>query len=152
MRSPSMAAEEPPIAATREESVQEKSVQTQCSQNIKYRNKKKFLMSWFRISLLKSQILCHVTQWSAAPPISPFPHPPPGVQSYMMCQNRTPLVSARAGSLSLHSKQWRNNNRFITSRGSGGLPSMGSHRVGHDWSNLAAAAWFCGWDVWCGLH
>ena len=23
---------------------------------------------------------------------------------------------------------------------SGGLPSMGSHRVGHDWSNLAAAA------------
>ena len=23
----------------------------------------------------------------------------------------------------------------------GGLPSMGSHRVGHDWSNLAAAAW-----------
>ena len=25
----------------------------------------------------------------------------------------------------------------------GGLPSMGSHRVGHDWSNLAAAAVFC---------
>ena len=24
---------------------------------------------------------------------------------------------------------------------SGGLPSMGSHRVGHDWSDLAAAAW-----------
>ena len=24
--------------------------------------------------------------------------------------------------------------------GPGGLPSMGSHRVGHDWSNLAAAA------------
>ena len=24
----------------------------------------------------------------------------------------------------------------------GGLPSMGSHRVGHDWSNLAAAAAF----------
>ena len=23
----------------------------------------------------------------------------------------------------------------------GGLPSMGSHRVGHDWSDLAAAAW-----------
>ena len=23
----------------------------------------------------------------------------------------------------------------------GGLPSMGSHRVGHDWSNLAAAEW-----------
>ena len=23
----------------------------------------------------------------------------------------------------------------------GGLPSMGLHRVGHDWSNLAAAAW-----------
>jgi len=22
----------------------------------------------------------------------------------------------------------------------GGLPSMGSHRIGHDWSNLAAAA------------
>ena len=22
----------------------------------------------------------------------------------------------------------------------GGLPSMGSHRVGHDWSNLTAAA------------
>ena len=25
----------------------------------------------------------------------------------------------------------------------GGLPSMGSHRVGHDWSALAAAALFC---------
>ena len=25
----------------------------------------------------------------------------------------------------------------------GGLPSMGSHRVGHDWSNLAAAAAAC---------
>ena len=26
----------------------------------------------------------------------------------------------------------------------GGLPSLGSHRVGHDWSDLAAAAWcFC---------
>ena len=24
----------------------------------------------------------------------------------------------------------------------GGLPSQGSHRVGHNWSNLAAAAWF----------
>ena len=24
--------------------------------------------------------------------------------------------------------------------GTGGLPSLGSHRVGHDWSNLAAAA------------
>ena len=30
----------------------------------------------------------------------------------------------------------------------GGLPSMGSHRVGHDWSDLAAAAT---WEVgsWC---
>ena len=26
----------------------------------------------------------------------------------------------------------------------GGLPSLGSHRVGHDWSDLAAAAW---WQV-----
>ena len=25
----------------------------------------------------------------------------------------------------------------------GGLPSMGSHRVGHDWSDLAAAAGHC---------
>ena len=35
----------------------------------------------------------------------------------------------------------------------GGLPSMGSHRVGYDWSNLAAAAaaadWF--WGFPCGL-
>ena len=27
----------------------------------------------------------------------------------------------------------------------GGLPSMGSHRVGHDWSDLAAARCFCSW-------
>jgi len=27
----------------------------------------------------------------------------------------------------------------------GGLPSMGSYRVGHDWSNLAAAWW--PWDI-----
>ena len=26
----------------------------------------------------------------------------------------------------------------------GGLPSMGSHRVGHDWDDLAAAAAACG--------
>ena len=30
----------------------------------------------------------------------------------------------------------------------GGLPSMGSHRVGHDWSNLAAAA-ACPLSWWC---
>ena len=30
----------------------------------------------------------------------------------------------------------------------GGLPSMGSHRVGHDWSDLAAAAAF--WPEWDG--
>ena len=28
----------------------------------------------------------------------------------------------------------------------GGLPSMGSHRVRHDWSDLAAAAAAEGWD------
>ena len=27
----------------------------------------------------------------------------------------------------------------------GGLPSMGSHRVGHDWSDLAAAAAAAAW-------
>ena len=30
--------------------------------------------------------------------------------------------------------------RIPGTAGPGGLPSMGSHRVGHDWSNLAAAA------------
>ena len=35
----------------------------------------------------------------------------------------------------------------------GGLPSMGSHRVRHDWSNLAAAAaayiyWWVYWNIW----
>ena len=31
----------------------------------------------------------------------------------------------------------------------GGLPSMGSHRVGHDWNDLAAAAtrWRRGWGT-----
>ena len=29
----------------------------------------------------------------------------------------------------------------------GGLPSMGSHRLGHDWSDLAAAAAAC-WPSW----
>ena len=33
----------------------------------------------------------------------------------------------------------------------GGLPSMGSHRVGHDWSNLTAAAAACIWKGWKGL-
>ena len=32
---------------------------------------------------------------------------------------------------------------------SGGLPSMGSHRVGHDWSDLAAAAAAHYWAVHC---
>ena len=31
--------------------------------------------------------------------------------------------------------------------GPGGLPSVGSHRVGHDWSDLAAAALSCGRKV-----
>ena len=31
----------------------------------------------------------------------------------------------------------------------GGLPSMGSHRVGHDWSNLAAAAARCSLPSLC---
>ena len=30
----------------------------------------------------------------------------------------------------------------------GGLPSMGSHRVGHDWSDLAAAAGMVKGDLW----
>ena len=30
--------------------------------------------------------------------------------------------------------------RFPGTAEPGGLPSMGSHRVGHDWSDLAAAA------------
>ena len=31
----------------------------------------------------------------------------------------------------------------------GGLPSMGLHRVGHDWSDLAAAAAFkYEWQIW----
>ena len=30
---------------------------------------------------------------------------------------------------------------------SGGLPSVGSHRVGHDWSNLAAAAAEICWNL-----
>ena len=30
--------------------------------------------------------------------------------------------------------------RILGTGGPGGLPSMGSHRVGHDWSDLAAAA------------
>ena len=33
--------------------------------------------------------------------------------------------------------------RIPGTRESGGLPSMGSHRVGHDWSDLAAAAAVC---------
>ena len=31
--------------------------------------------------------------------------------------------------------------------GPGGLPSMWSHRVGHDWSDLAAAAAVCNWHI-----
>ena len=31
----------------------------------------------------------------------------------------------------------------------GGLPSMGSHRVGHDWSHLAAAAQIFIWTILC---
>ena len=31
----------------------------------------------------------------------------------------------------------------------GGLPSMGSHRVGHDWSDLAAAVAACLLSPWC---
>ena len=36
----------------------------------------------------------------------------------------------------------------------GGLPSMGSHRVGHDWSDLAAAAaaYFSPWAIHWQLH
>ena len=40
--------------------------------------------------------------------------------------------------------------RIPGTAGPGGLPSMGSHRVGHDWSNLAAAAallWGIGMNI-----
>ena len=46
--------------------------------------------------------------------------------------------------------------RIPGTREPGGLPSMGSHRVGHDWSDLAAAAAACrrckrhGFDSWVG--
>ena len=33
----------------------------------------------------------------------------------------------------------------------GGLPSVGSHRVGHDWSDLAAAAATCFWIFYDGI-
>ena len=52
------------------------------------------------------------------------------------------LVSAVAVTYHLSRPCWR-----IPGRGEpGGLQSMGSHRVGHDWSDLAAvpAAWFSG--------
>jgi len=34
----------------------------------------------------------------------------------------------------------------------GGLPSMGSHRVGHDWTDLAAATWQADVKVWASTH
>jgi len=37
--------------------------------------------------------------------------------------------------------------------GPGGLPSMGSHRVGHDWSDLAASGEYGGWGkMWWSSH
>ena len=46
---------------------------------------------------------------------------------------------------------WRRNSSVLAWRipgtgEPGGLPSMGSHRVGHDWSDLAAAAAAAVWD------
>ena len=38
--------------------------------------------------------------------------------------------------------------RISRMREPGGLPSMGSHRVGHDWSDLAAAAYRNTTDTW----
>ena len=48
------------------------------------------------------------------------------------------LLTSRAKEMATHSSvlAWR----IPGTLGSGGLPSMGSHRVGHDWSDLAAAA------------
>ena len=45
---------------------------------------------------------------------------------------------------------WRRNSSVLAWRipgtgEPGGLPSMGSHRVGHDWSDLAVAAWRREW-------
>ena len=34
----------------------------------------------------------------------------------------------------------------------GGLPSMGLHRVGHDWTDLAAATWQADVKVWASTH
>ena len=50
-------------------------------------------------------------------------------------------IALMATSLSLFSfMHWRVAWRIPGTAGPGGLPSMGSHRVGHDWSDLAAVA------------
>ena len=63
------------------------------------------------------------------------------VNQYLQKLNAKDLVisiSALEKEMATHSSvlAWR----IPGTREPGGLPSMGSHRVGHDWSDLAAAA------------
>ena len=77
----------------------------------------------------------------------PWMEEPGRLQSMGVAKSRTQLsdftftfhFSALEKEMATHSSvlAWR-----IPGMGEpGGLPSMGSHRVGHDWSDLAAAAW-----------
>ena len=62
------------------------------------------------------------------------------------CMRLLRVGHAWATSLSLFTsmhwrRKWQPTPVFLPGESRGGLPSLGSHRVGHDWSNLAAAAW-----------
>ena len=73
---------------------------------------------------------------------------------YLLIRGRLQSMGWRKGhdwatSLSLFTfmhwrRKWQPTSVFL----SGGLPSMGSHRVGHDWSDLAAAAAAAAANFW----
>ena len=88
---------------------------------------------------------CHPAIWSSVF-ILLWLEEPDRLQSYGVVKSRTRLsnftftfhLHALEKEMATHSSvlAWR-----IPGTGEpGGLPSMGSHRVGHDWSDLAAAA------------
>ena len=82
-----------------------------------------------------SSLWCHPAISSSVVPFSSCPQSLPASESTLHMRSSSAVTF---NSMATHSSTlvWR----IPWMEEPGGLPSAGSHRVGHDWSNLAAAA------------
>ena len=105
--------------------------------------------SWEVMSITLSKVVFRRRQWHPTPVL--LPGKSHGQRSLVGCSPWGRWESDTTERLHFHAleKEMATHSSVLVWRipgtgEPGGLPSLGSHRVGHDWSNLAAAAakWF----------